>query len=464
MDSSNNRGCIPFFAIANTRAIALVVAVGLVQGVFILQTWTDFWFDDDATLFAFVSGVKNPLAFFLSRQVIAGTGFSFTPMQMVSYWFDLKMSGTNPVGAYLHGTVVFILTAVMLFAVLRFSQTSRFSLLVTLAWMFLPSTIVIEEFIGARHYMEGLLLTLGALFCCYKYLETDHGNRRFGFIALALVCLFLAMLAKEVYVTTGFLCVFLLVASHKRYGAGAAVMVLGLVYACYRLWAVGLASKYPVPAGDAGAYLRFLGQLPYIFAGNHLGYLLLGGVVAGGAGLALKRRFPYRAGAVFIVVAVVSCLTIFPGSLYLSQEWQSRGTWYRLPFVLNLVLLIGGCLLVRRGNRRFAALMAAILTLSLLYGALLTRNHWNILKDRYAVTGRFYVANRDKLVYSEVPAYWYLGGLKSLYHLDHPFILSSSPPPFKLDTVPQAAEIWRYRGGAMVKDPALWMELKRKYR
>lgn len=80
------------------------------------------------------------------------------------------------------------------------------------------------------------------------------------------------------------------------------------------------------------------------------------------------------------------------------------------------------------------------------------------------MTGRFYVANRDKLVYSEVPAYWYLGGLKSLYHLDHPFILSSSPPPFKLDTVPQAAEIWRYRGGAMVKDPALWMELKRKYR
>lgn len=464
MDSSNRRGQFPFFAISTARAITLIIAVGLVQGVLFLQTWTDFWFDDDATLFAFVSGVKNPLSFFLSQKVIAEAGFSFTPMQMLSYWLDLKMSGTNPVGAYLHSTGAFILTAVMLFLVLRFSQTTRFSLLVTLAWMSLPSTIVVEEFIGARHYMEGLLLTLCSLFFCYKYLETGQGGRRLGFIALALVCLFLAMLAKEVYVTTGFLCVFLLLSSHKRYGAGAVVVVLGLIYACYRIWAVGLASKYPVPATDTGVYLRFIGQLPYIFSGNHLGYLLAGGTVAGGAWLALKRRFPYRPGAVFILIAVVSCLTIFPGSFYLSQEWQSRGTWYRLPFILNLVLLIGGCLLVHRGNRRFAALMAAILAVSLLHGATLTRSHWNTLKDRYTVTGRFYIANRDKLVYSEVPAYWYLGGLKALYRLDHPFILSSSPPPFKLGTVLQVTEIWRYQNGKMVRDVKLWEDLNKKYR
>ncbi len=444
--------------------MALIIAIGLFEGVFFLRTLTDFWFDDDATLFAFVSGVKNPLAFFLSHEVIAGSSFSFTPMQMLSYWLDFKMSGTNPVGAYLHSTVVFILTALMLFVVLRFSQTTRLSLFVTLAWMFLPSTIVIEEFIGARHYMEGLLLTLCSLFFGYKYLQTGQVGRRLGFLALALVCLFLAMLGKEVYVTSGFLCVFLLFACHQRYGEGAAVVLLGLVYGCYRVWAVGLASKYPVPATDTGAYLKFVGQLPYIFSGNHLGYLLVGGTVACAAWLALKRQFPYRSGAVFILIAVVSCLTIFPGSLYLSHEWQNRGTWYRLPFVLNLVLLIGGCLLVRRGNHRFAALMAVILTLSLLHGAILTRNRWDELKDLYAVTGRFYVANEDKLVYSEVPAYWYLGGLKALYRLDHPFIIPSFPPPFKLSTAPQVTEIWRYQNGEMVRDVKLWADLNNKYR
>ena len=462
MDSVTRRGSFPFIVPSSSQAMIIIVAVGLYIGIFFLKTWSDFWFDDDATLFAFVSGVKNPLAFFLSKKVIAEAGFSFTPMQMLSYWIDLKMFGTNPVGAYLHSTCVFILTAAMLFAVLRSLVDVGFSLFVTLAWMFLPSTIVVVEFIGARHYMEGMLLTLCAIFCCFQYLKTSRVDRQLCFLALAFACLFMAMLNKEVYVTSGLLCVFLFFIWHKKYSGGFTVVLLGVVYACYRVWALGLASKYPVPATDGAAYIKFLSQLPFIFSGNHLGYLLLGGTAVCAAMLAIQRRFPYRIGAIFILIVVVTCLTIFPGSLYLSNEWQNRGTWYRLPFVLNLVLLIGGCLLVRRGNHRLSILMAVILMSSMIYGAILTRSQWNGLKDRYAVTGRFYIANRDKLVYSEVPAYWYLGGLKELYHLDHPFILSTSLKPSTLAPVARVTEIWRYRSGKMVSDVKLWNDLNKK--
>ena len=165
----------------------------------------------------------------------------------------------------------------------------------------------------------------------------------------------------------------------------------------------------------------------------------------------------------FIIIIIISLITVYPGSLYLSNDWQSQGTWYRLAFLLNLLFLLGGCFLVKRVSRHFITLMCLVLFISLFHGANITKNKWHTLKDRYAVTGNFYIENRDKLIYSEVPAYWYLGGLKSLYHLRHPFVLSNSPNVFKYGKAKHVTEVWRYKGGKMIADPELWTDLKDKY-
>lgn len=443
--------------------VALIICIGVFEGGFFLQTLNDFWFDDDATLFAFVAGVKSPFAFFLSHEVIAASGFSFTPMQMLSYWFNLKLGGTDPTIAYLHSFVIFILTAIMLFTVLRFSQSTRLSLIATIAWMFLPSTIAIQEFIGARHYMEGLFLTICSVFFCYKNHNTGKPFLRVWYVFLALVCLFLAMLCKEVFVTSGFFLILILFAFNKRYREATSVVVIGVLYACYRLWAIGFSSKYPMQPMEFSAYLDFLAKLPFIFCGNYMGYLLIGGILLCGLFLAVRRDFPYVVSFIFFIIVVISLITIYPGSSYLSNDWQSRGTWYRLPFLLNLIFLLGGCFLLKRVTRQFTGLMCLVLVVSLFHGASVTKNHWHVLKDRYAVTGKYYIKNKDKLVYSEVPAYWYLGGLKSLYRLKHPFILSHSPNKFKYGKIKHVTEVWRYQDGKMFADPELWIYLKDKY-
>lgn len=443
--------------------MGLILCIGLLEGGLLLQTFDDFWFDDDATLFAFVAGIENPFAFFLSHKVIAASGFSFTPMQMLSYWFDLKIGGVDPAIAYLHSFLVFLLTAVMLFTVLCFSQSTRLSFIATIAWMFLPSTIAIVMFIGARHYMEGFLLTLCSLFFFYKNLDIEQHFLRILFVFLALVCLLLAMLCKEIFVTSGFLLVLILVAVNRRYWETALVTGIGILYACYRLWAIGFSSKYPTPSMELGAYAGFLAKLPYIFCANYMGYFLFTGCILCAFYLAVKRDFNYRVGFGFIIITAISLITIYPGSLYLSNDWQSQGTWYRLAFLLNSLFLLGGCFLVKRAPHYFITLMCLILFVSLFHGANTTKNKWHTLKDRYTATGIFYIENRDKLVYSEVPAYWYLGGLKSLYHLKHPFILSHSPGTFKYDKAKHVTEVWRYKDGKIIADPDLWTYLKNKY-
>lgn len=103
--------------------------------------------------------------------------------------------------------------------------------------------------------------------------------------------------------------------------------------------------------------------------------------------------------------------------------------------------------------------MCIVLTASLLQGALITRNTFNLLKNRYEVTGRFYIEHLDKVVFSELPASWYLGGLQALYHLNHPFILSAFPQQFNNKKVSNINEMWRYQHGQMIPDLGKWTSL-----
>ncbi len=445
-------------------AIGIIICVGLFEVGLLLQITDDFWFDDDATLFAFVAGVDNPLDFFIAPDVIAVSGFSLTPVQMFSYWIDLYLGGVNPAFAYVHSALLFILTAIMLFSVLRFFLSTLVSLTITIAWMLLPSTVTIIEFIGARHYMEGLFFLLCAFYLAYISTETKEFLKKSLIVAGALVFLFLAMLSKEVYVTSGFLLVLLLFACRRKFVEAGLTVVVGFCYVLYRLWAIGLSSEYPMPSADFSSYLRFLAKLPYIFSASYSGYILLAG--AAGCGLYAVLRGKVRVGIVFLfaLLVAVSLATIFPGSLYLSNDWQNQGTWYRLVFFLNLLFLVGGAYLVGAMSKRTILVMSAVLLVSMFYGVHVSNIKWDALKDRYNVTGGFYVDNSSRIVYSEVPAYWYLGGLKDLYQLKHPFVLSYSPDSFTYRDYPYIEEIWRYEGGKMVPDRDLWEHLKKKYR
>ena len=444
-------------------AILSILALGCFICFVFLKTYTDFWFDDDATLFAFVSAIENPYDFFFSQKVISSSGFSFTPLQMISYWCDLRFGGLNPGFAYSHSTLSYLLSGIMLFLVLRFLGSTWFSLLVTICWMLLPSTISVYEFIGTRHYMEGFLLLLCSLYFSFKCLSVVSTQKRYLYTVLWVICLFAAMLCKEIYVTAGPFILFFLFLSHKRYVEAGSVVGVSLLYAIYRLWAMGLSSSYPSPKFHLSNYLDFLIKLPYIFSGNYVGYILLVCVLIGVIYWLIKRNHLIWLALLFVGLLIVNLITIYPGSYYLANEWDSKTTWYRIVFFLNFQLLLGGVLLFRSSNRLFTHIAVSLLVVSVVSGSYSTRNKWNALKDRYNVTGRYYIENSDKIIYSEVPAYWYLGGLKRLYDLKHPYITSFSPNNFNYHNFDQSNEVWRYQNGKMVADHETWKELTEKY-
>lgn len=449
---------------SNKGSIVLLLLLGLVESCVFLGIQNGFWFDDDATLFAFASTVENPVSFFISKKVIAASGFSLTPLQMLSYWLDYAISGTTVILAYYHNIAAFLFTNITLFLVLRCWTGEYFAFFVTLAWMLLPSTIAVHEFIGTRHYMEGLFLSLIAIFCSYLNTNSQENDKRAFWAMLSLIFLTAAMLSKELYVTSTLLAVFLLYLHQRRYTEAAGTIAVGGLYTGYRIWAVGLTNNYPTQHMDVHTYLGFLGKTVYVFSGNYLGYALASCVLLYSLFLIWQKRFPFRGAGIAVLFIAINLATIYPGSSFLANEWQSHGTWYRLPFLLNLVVLLSGSLLFYAKKPFLSGLMMFLLFVSLIPGAYTTHKIWRQLKDRYSVTGRYYVSHPNALVYSELPAYWYLGGLKALYHLNHPFVLSVSPQTFKYAQAEQIREIWRYDNGVMIPDSKLWNALKEKYR
>jgi len=456
-----------FQKISHRQAYVFILFFWILLTLFFLQIYTDFWIDDDATLFAFVSRVDNSFSFFVDKKTICDSGFSFTPLQMFSYRMDFLLGGTNPFIAYLHNGFSF-LTASLLFCILllRWCPVPT-ALMVTIFWMMLPSTIAVLEFIATRHYMEGLVCTFGAMLLAFKNVESNGGWKRFLIGSGALICLFLAMLCKEIYVTATFVILVMIFFYYRRFWEIFSVFLLGGCYVFYRILTLGLTNKYPVHEISLGDYLYFLFKLPYIFIGNYLGYAVFFLLFVGWLFFRISPENREKQRTVYIWLCLagvlfVSLATIYPGTYYLSQSWQNKTTWYRLPFFVNLVLLIGCVFIFLQLQKYLRHIIVFVFAIGLMCGVTMSRKEWDSYKDLYEKTGNFYIGNPEKVVYSELPAYWYLGGIKSFYGLSQPYIISFHPDRFQYGKI-TATEVWRYRDGNMVADAKLWTALKEEF-
>ena len=77
-----------------------------------------WWFDDDPSLFAYTSMIHNPVLIFTDPGVLRhfAIGEALVPMQMLSYWVDIKLAGFSPRWAYAHQVCSFLLTLLLLWA------------------------------------------------------------------------------------------------------------------------------------------------------------------------------------------------------------------------------------------------------------------------------------------------------------------------------------------------------------
>jgi hypothetical protein len=216
-----------------------------------------------------------------------------------------------------------------------------------------------------------------------------------------------------------------------------------------------------MPLVGGRAYLEFLGRLPYIFAGDAGGYVL----ILGFALLCLWRfrSINLRIAGCALLVLCSALATIYPTTFAISRDWLVHGTWYRVMFFVSTIILLGGGYWLGKTQTRSMRAVALVLSaLILIFGAGTTAQKWQRAMDRYRFEGKYYLAHEDQLIYSEVPAFWYLRGIHDLYavpishHVD--FTARKKPLPAELSTF---KTIWRYQSGKFVEDRALFEELER---
>ena len=449
---------------SNWRYWIFFFLTSLAYNVFFLRTFSHWWFEDDAYLFGFVRTIRNPAAFF-SRETIKslGAGGALTPFQAVSEWFDSHIAYRSLAFAHFHNTVSGAVTLMLLFHVLRrFGVSIRAAIVVCLLWLCLPATIVVTEFLSARHYLEGFAVSLLAVAFAQN---VRQGAWRENARTIALLCLSVAcaMLFKELYaITVPLFCAIYLFES-KRNRAALASLILIPLYFVYRYWVFGPTVASGSPWLRPAEYLIYLSRLPYTLAGNFGGYALVLLALALLIFFARQQKTPGR----FLIYAALvfgsDLAVIYPVAFPVSLQWQEHGTWCRALFLLGSGLLIAGGIAcfhapLPRRARIFTALLAFAVLIS---GAVLTRAEWQRLMLQSKREGTFYVTHPDRLFYSEVPAAFFLDGVRFLYDVPvrhHIFASERQRPP--ADILSRYQTIWRVVDGKYVEDPQLFSELR----
>ncbi len=392
----------------------LALGVVLIAGP-LCRTYADFWFEDDAPHRVFVRDHANPLAYFGPELVAElSLGHSVTPWFPLTFWVDRQVSAMSPMPAYLHSALSLWLAACAFYLLMARFLARPYALVTALLWLLLPSTVVAIEFLSTRHYLEGFLFSLVAVYAGLKAVECP-GQRGRRALALSLAAYLLACTTKEVYVSATFVALFCLFLDRRRWPALGLLIGCGVAYAAYRLVSLPSAAKAS-GAAFAAHYHLFLARWPYMFSGHEGGYLLLVAAVVVLGLVLYKRRLGWRALVYGGGLGAVMLLTIFPVSEHITDAYRELGTWYRVIFLFNGFALFAGAYLVARLRLRWLAQALAVVTaLSLMLGAWRTSRNWDASKAKHTLEARFYIDHPDRLLYSNLPAFWYLYGIHHLY-------------------------------------------------
>jgi hypothetical protein len=192
-------------------------------------------------------------------------GQALVPMQVLSFWIDLRLARVSPQFAYIHQTCSFLLTLLFLYLILvrAFQNDRAAAFFVSVLWVLLPSTSVVLQFLSTRHYLEGMLFSALALCLLQRDIRIA-----------ALFSMVAGMLCKETYAVL--IPAIVLLYAWRRRDRGLALSTAAIVsaYAAYRYWMLGPALSYDIPLMTIGQYLKFLSKLPYSLSSNYGGYCL----------------------------------------------------------------------------------------------------------------------------------------------------------------------------------------------
>lgn len=391
-------------------AAAVLIAATLFYGFAAARFQNDWWFEDDPNVLYFTQRHTNPITYFTDREVMLHLSprRTLTPMQGVSFWLD-SLVGNDPFIFYLHCLLVTLLTLWLFYGSLRVYTEAPLALCASLFLLMIPATASVVEFISARHYLEGLTWTLIGWYFLKRYIHRP-GNR-YGLL-IAISCYGAAALSKEIWVTTSAWLYFAYLLHHKKFPAAAAMVVSGILYFIYRGWMIGLVGS---GFSDSGSFLseypRFLALLPYTLVGHRFGYLLVLGILIYSRFKGFSGSFDSRRLRLWFFWAVhflVALATVYPVSQHLTASYEETGTWYRVVFALDAVILAWAAISLKDRIPKPGLFVTATVALPFFLMFPIAET-WDRLKEPLARDGHFYIENPDKLLLPESPGFFMAG-------------------------------------------------------
>ncbi len=418
----------------------LLLAFGVVFAAVYLRLGSRWWFEDDPALYSYANQIRNPASIFVDPGVLRHlvTGRALVPMQVLSFWIDVRLAGYSPQFAYLHQTCSFLLTLLCLYLILIrvFEDDIGAAVSVSVLWVLLPSTSVVVQFLSTRHYLEGMLFSALALCLLQR-------GVRIG----ALLSMVAGMLCKETYAVLIPAIVLLCAWRCRDRGLALFTGAIVCVFGVYRYWMLGPALNYDMPLLTAGQYPKFLSKLPYSLSSNYGGYCICGIIAALYYYFARRSRENRQMILYFLGALALSLGPIFPASWPLYGTIRSPDPWYRILFLLNTVVIVfGGYLAVRSVSRRMQLALAILAIAILIPGAEKTRRLWADMTASAEREGKFYLRNPDKTLLSEQVAWWFIPGVDQMYQVKTPhYVLLKD-----LSDVEPGTTLWQWRNGEFV--------------
>lgn len=183
---------------------------------------------------------------------------NFTPFLGVVFKVDWLIFKFNVKGYVWHNLTILLLTAGMLFLLMRFFTSIRASLAAVLLFLLSPTTYVVGCWLASRHYLEGLMWALASLYLCLL------GARQKRYAWLAGLAYGLAALFKEIFVILPAMAFVLVPGRLTRRAQVTLPLWLGLsVYSAWRLWIMGGLGGYSTNKPLSLATVpELVGQLP----------------------------------------------------------------------------------------------------------------------------------------------------------------------------------------------------------
>jgi hypothetical protein len=432
-----------------------LLAFGAIYASEYLGLSSRWWYADDPSLFAYCSTIHNPASIFTDRAVVGHftSGATLVPMQLLSYWVDVRLAGFSPQFAYAHQVCSFSLTLLLFYLILaRALPGARLAALAaSLVWALLPATAVVVQYLSTRHYLEGLLFGGLSLYLAERMRQTRRGFH--WPLRIAVVsCASVARLFKEIYAPV--VPILLLASAWRRrdWKLAALTAATALGYAYYRWWVLGWNLQYGnIPFLTPWQYLKFLSKVPYTLTANYGGYCLFGAVTAMCLYVALRRKGDLGTILCLLLVAAVSLAAIVPVSYPLYGTIRTPATSYRFVFLLHtLIVALGACLAARIGRRWLHGAIVLVALAALLPGLAKTRDLWSGIMASAEREGKFYLANPDKTLLSEEEAWWFIPGINWMYGVRPPHYvlvkdLATTP-------MPPGAALWRFADGRFSPD------------